>query len=149
MRGITGGRGVRAVLVTSAGAIMFAVAASVGGAVSPTGKHSASHQYQYDKKVTICHRTGSKKHPFVTIRVSRRAVPAHLRHGDKLGPCSRAKFVVCHKSRRDKKTMKVIGTRALKKHLRHGDRLGSCSRRHKGKDRDRHEGKDSHKGKRG
>ena len=146
MRAITGGRGVRAVLVAGAGAAMFAVAASVGGAVSPTGKHSASHQYQYDKKVTICHRTGSKKHPFVTIRVSKRAVRAHLRHGDKLGPCSRAKFAVCHKSRWGKKTMRVIGTRALKKHLRHGDRLGSCSKRHKGKGR---RGKDSHKGKRG
>ena len=148
MRGITGGRGVRAVLVASAGAIMFAVAASVGGAVSPMGKDSASHQYQYDKKVTICHRTGSKKHPFVTIRVSRRAVRAHLRHGDRLGPCSRAKFVVCHKSRWGKQTTKVSGTRALKKHLRHGDRLGSC-RKHKGKDKDRHGGKGSHKGKRG
>jgi hypothetical protein len=43
-------------------------------------------QYQY--KVTICHRTGSKKHPFHTITVSNKAVPAHLRHGDKLGACA-------------------------------------------------------------
>ena len=62
MRAMTGGRGVRAGLVACAGAIIFAIAASVGNAVSPTGNHSASHQYQYDKKVTICHRTGSKKH---------------------------------------------------------------------------------------
>jgi hypothetical protein len=80
--------------------------------------------------VTICHRTGSKKHPFVTIRVSRRAVRAHLAHGDRLGPCSKAKFVVCHKSRRDKDTIKVSGIRALHKHLRHGDRLGSCRKGH-------------------
>jgi hypothetical protein len=146
MRAITGGRGVRAMLVTGTGAIMLAVAASVGAAVSPTGKHSASHQYQYDKKVTICHRTGSKKHPFVTIRVSKRAVRAHLPHGDTLGPCARAKFAVCHKSRWGKQTIKVTGTRALKRHLRHGDRLGSCSKRDKGKG---HGGKDSHKGKRG
>ena len=39
------------------------------------------------KKVTICHRTGSKKKPFHTITVSANAVPAHLRHGDTLGPC--------------------------------------------------------------
>jgi hypothetical protein len=102
MRAMTGGRGVRAGLVACAGAITFAIAASVGSAVSPAGNHSASHQYQYDKKVTICHRTGSKKRPFVPIRVSRRAVPAHLAHGDRLGPCSRSKFAVCHKSHRDK-----------------------------------------------
>jgi hypothetical protein len=45
-------------------------------------------QYQYGKgKTTICHRTGSKKHPRHTIVVSNSAVPAHLRHGDTLGPC--------------------------------------------------------------
>ena len=88
MRAVTGGRGVGALLVVWAGAIIFAIAASVGSAVSPMGQHSASQQYQYDKKVTICHRTGSKKHPFVTIRVSRRAVRAHLAHGDRLGSCS-------------------------------------------------------------
>ena len=87
MRAVMGGRGVSALLVVWAGAIIFAIAASVGSAVSPMGQHSASQQYQYDKKVTICHRTGSKKHPFVTIRVSRRAVRAHLAHGDRLGSC--------------------------------------------------------------
>jgi hypothetical protein len=45
-------------------------------------------QYQYGKgKTTICHRTGSKKHPMHTIVVSNSAVPAHLRHGDTVGPC--------------------------------------------------------------
>ena len=42
--------------------------------------------------MTICHRAHSKKHPFVTIRVSRNAVPAHLRHGDVLGACTAAKI---------------------------------------------------------
>src|SRR5438034_7600571 len=37
---------------------------------------------QYPKKVTVCHRTHSKKHPWVKIRISRNALPAHLRHGD-------------------------------------------------------------------
>jgi hypothetical protein len=91
MRALTARRGVRVVVVTVVGAIVFAIAASVGVAVSPAGMHAAAHQYQYDKKVTICHRTGSKKHPFVTIRVAREAVPAHLAHGDRLGPCTRAK----------------------------------------------------------
>jgi hypothetical protein len=37
---------------------------------------------QYPRKVTLCHRTHSKKHRWVKIRVSRHAVKAHLRHGD-------------------------------------------------------------------
>lgn len=36
-------------------------------------------------KVTLCHRTRSTKHPFVTITVATPAVAAHLRHGDILG----------------------------------------------------------------
>ncbi len=53
-------------------------------AASPN--HSGSAQYQY--RVTICHRTGSKKHPAHTITVSSAAVAAHLRHGDHLGACT-------------------------------------------------------------
>jgi hypothetical protein len=34
------------------------------------------------KKVTICHRTRSKKKKWVKIRVSKRALRAHLKHGD-------------------------------------------------------------------
>jgi hypothetical protein len=38
-------------------------------------------------KITICHRTHSKKHPSHSISVSVHAWPAHLRHGDTLGAC--------------------------------------------------------------
>jgi hypothetical protein len=48
-------------------------------------EYSGSSQYQY--KVTICHRTHSQKHPWVTITVSSRAVHAHLHHGDVMPPC--------------------------------------------------------------
>jgi len=54
------------------------------GSGSAAGQYgSGSSQYQY--KVTICHLTGSKKHPAHTIRVSSKAVAAHLRHGDHVG----------------------------------------------------------------
>jgi hypothetical protein len=40
-----------------------------------------------EHKVTICHHTGSKKHPFHPITVDEHAVPAHTGHGDTVGPC--------------------------------------------------------------
>jgi len=39
------------------------------------------------RRVTICHRTGSWKHQWHTLAVAQPAVAAHLRHGDQLGPC--------------------------------------------------------------
>jgi hypothetical protein len=61
---------------------------------------SSSSEYQYGSsggqygsackqyRVTICHRTHSKKHPWHLITVSPRALKSHLRHGDTLPPCS-------------------------------------------------------------
>lgn len=40
------------------------------------------------RKVALCHRTGSRKHPYVTIFVSQNAVRAHVRHGDALTACT-------------------------------------------------------------
>ena len=105
----------------------FAVAwmASVGAAISPAGVPAAASQYE--KKVTICHRTGSKKNPFRTIRVSRNAVKAHLGHGDALGPCGSAVFTMCHKTKNGKKhTVKVKGARKAQRAMKHGDKLGKC-----------------------
>jgi hypothetical protein len=61
---------------------------SVLAAVAWGGSQAATQEYQYDKKVTICHHTGSQTNPTVTITVSRNALPAHFAHGDTLGPCS-------------------------------------------------------------
>ena len=52
-----------------------------------SGTPSAAAQYEYPKKVVICHHTHSAKNPFVTITVSRNALDAHFAHGDTLGPC--------------------------------------------------------------
>ena len=35
-----------------------------------------------DKKVTLCHKTGSKSNPWVKISVSKNAVKSHMNHGD-------------------------------------------------------------------
>jgi hypothetical protein len=40
-----------------------------------------------EEKTTICHHTGSKSNPYVTITISSNAVDAHSKHGDTLGPC--------------------------------------------------------------
>jgi hypothetical protein len=65
-----------ATLVTGAA---LASAAVAGLSALNLGPAAAS---QYPKKVTVCHRTHSKKHQWVKIRISTRALKAHLRHGD-------------------------------------------------------------------
>jgi hypothetical protein len=109
----------------------------VGAAVSPAGTPAATDQYP--KKVTICHHTHSKKNPFVTIRVSRNALKAHLRHGDTIGPCSAAKFTLCVKG----KTTKVKGEKKAEKLLRKAAKLGKC----KSKGKSEQKGKSADKGK--
>lgn len=74
--------GFAAASIASGGALSAMGTSWTVGTTGPwsiTGPHPA--------KVPVCHRTQSKKHPSHTIVVSSRAVPAHLRHGDTLGPC--------------------------------------------------------------
>ena len=47
-------------------------------------------------KVIVCHHTRSKKNPHKTITVGASAAPAHLRHGDTLGPCPTTSNVTAH-----------------------------------------------------
>jgi hypothetical protein len=65
--------------------MVFGGPALAGSAAS---QYSGSSQYQY--KVTLCHHTHSKKHPWVQIRVGAAGARAHLRHhdGDYLGACT-------------------------------------------------------------
>jgi hypothetical protein len=130
-------RGLRVFLAGGVGALAFAALTSVGAAVSPAGTPAATNQYP--KKVTICHHTHSKKNPFVTIRVSRNALKAHLRHGDTIGPCSAAKFTLCVKG----KTTKVKGEKKAEKLLRKEAKLGKC----KSKGKSEQKGKSADKGK--
>lgn len=131
-------------------AAAFAVAGmgSVGAAISPAGVPASASQYE--KKVTICHRTGSKKNPFRTIRVSRNAVKAHLRHGDAVGPCSSAVFTLCHKTKKGKKvSVKVKGARKAQRAMKRGDKLGKCKAKKDSSDKGKQKGKkkDKPKGK--
>lgn len=78
----------RPAALRSCGLIVLTAAALAMPAAAkepPPKKHRAAS----DGKVTICHRTEGKNGThLVTIRVSKRAVPAHVRnHNDVLGPC--------------------------------------------------------------
>jgi hypothetical protein len=51
-----------------------------GGPALAGSNGPSAAQYQY--KVTLCHKTGSKKHGWHKITVANPAVKAHLKHGD-------------------------------------------------------------------
>jgi hypothetical protein len=53
------------------------------GLASPGKSGAAAAEYQYGKKVTICHKGR-------TITVSVNALKAHKAHGDTIGPCPRS-----------------------------------------------------------
>lgn len=65
--------------------IFGAPALARSAAAASQYQYGGSSQYQY--KVTLCHKTHSKKHPFHQITVSSHAVKAHLKHGDTVGTC--------------------------------------------------------------
>ena len=75
-------RPARFAAVSAATVVVGAALASAGFAGLRALDLGPAAAQQYPKKVTICHRTHSKKHPWVKIRVSRNALKAHFRHGD-------------------------------------------------------------------
>ncbi len=58
-------------------------ATTASSSTSTTGSTTTTSS---DKKVALCHKTGSKSNPWVKIVVSKNAVAAHLRRGDTLVP---------------------------------------------------------------
>jgi hypothetical protein len=54
---------------------------------SERGNQQSSARQQYQEKVVICHIPPGEPENAHTISVSPNAVPAHLAHGDSLGPC--------------------------------------------------------------
>jgi hypothetical protein len=79
--GATGGLGYSKSAVTGAvSATAHSVSAVVTKHPQENGQGSQPAHQQYKEKVLICHNGH-------TISVSSSAVPAHLRHGDTLGPC--------------------------------------------------------------
>jgi hypothetical protein len=69
-------------------ALAMVAASALAGLGSASSAPSAA-QYQYGKKVAICHYTGSKRKPWVTLHIDLHAWPGHLKHGDVLGPCGK------------------------------------------------------------
>ncbi len=70
-------------------AASFALAAPPPGHGHGKGQNPAltsTSTVSSDRKVALCHKTGSKKNPWVKIVVSKNALPAHLRHGDVPAP---------------------------------------------------------------
>jgi len=69
-------------------------------------------------KTTICHKG-------VTITVADAALPAHMAHGDTIGPCAappqEGKTTLCHNG-----VTITVSDDAVPAHMQHGDQLGPC-----------------------
>jgi hypothetical protein len=82
MRDVAARKRGRRVVVAAAVAIASVVAFASLGGIGLAKSAIAIAQYQYGKKVTICHKGKN------TITISLKAWPARQRHGDTLGACT-------------------------------------------------------------
>jgi hypothetical protein len=76
----------RTILGLAVVGVSLVASASLAGIGFARTSSTSAEQYQYGK-ATVCHKTGSKKHPFQTITISQNALKAHLKHGDTPGAC--------------------------------------------------------------
>ena len=129
---------VQAVVAATVSAVVLIALALAGASVSPARTSTPAADAAYPKKITICHRTGKKlkKSNYRTIRISRNALKAHLRHGDGIGPCPRAVFTICKETKKGtKRTMKVRGWKAHRKQMKKGAKIRACPKPKKKKKR--------------
>ena len=92
------GRIAASVAVAAVAVTAFASLGGVGLAQNAIGLH----QYQYGKKVTICHK-GKKP-----VRISLHAWLAHKRHGDVMGLCDRRPWKKHRKHEKHVKLVKLV-----------------------------------------
>jgi hypothetical protein len=115
----------RLVRIASTAAVTVAAIALTFAAVGGVyAKSPSSAAVYYGGKVTICHKAGPHGKR-VTITVSRNALPAHMRHGDTVGPCptaaqkaaaaKKAKAAAAEKAKAAEAAQKAAKQQAVKK----------------------------------
>lgn len=89
---VLGAAGFAAAGIASGGSLLHVLTGTTEATVTttPAGTTTGESGGGQGRRVTLCHRTGSKKHPYVTITVSQNAVKAHLKHHDLPGACPTA-----------------------------------------------------------
>ena len=116
------GKTARVAIAAAVATGTVAMFAALGGAGIAQDSISAA-QYQYGKKTTVCHK-GKK-----SISIGNPAVPAHLRHGDTVGPCTSA----AAKAKKAKAAAAVAAAAGKPEHAGKPDNGKSTPGRGKGK----------------
>ena len=73
------------VLVGAFGGIGYAAKGVAESNTQSKNASNSSAHHEYDRKITICHRTASGTNPYVEITISESAIKAHEQHPPKDG----------------------------------------------------------------